>query len=139
MFFRRVRSQEPGYPERIEGLKSWGFAVTPQTDGSVIVRRDGCRARLRRGQDERPVVDEAGRDWEGETARLVDAGYQKFWVAPGGRRRPALADELKALHAFEEDLREALGLTSLYNTSLGTVNALHRYDRLRDRQDGASL
>jgi len=139
MFFRRVRPQEPGFPERIQGLKNWRFEVTSQPDGSVIVRRDGCRARLRRTQDDRAVVEQVGRDWEGETARLVDAGYQKFWMTADGRRRPALANELKALHAFEEDLREALGLTSLYNTSLGTVNALHRYDRLRDRQDGAPL
>ena len=45
----------------------------------------------------------------------------------------ARADQLKALHAFEEDLKEGLGLTSLYNTSLGTVSALHLYDRVVGR------
>jgi hypothetical protein len=139
MFFRRVRPREPDFAERIQALKDWGFQVVPQSDGSVLVFRDGCRARVRRGPGEVPQVDQVGRDLGGETARLVDAGYQKFWLTPGGRRRPALAEELKALHAFEEDLREALGLTSLYNTSLGTVNAYHRYDRLRDRQNGTSL
>jgi leucyl-tRNA synthetase len=42
--------------------------------------------------------------------------------------------QLKALHAFEEDLTEALGLESLYNTSLGTTNDFHVYDRLAGRE-----
>jgi len=69
-----------------------------------------------------------------EIAALVDGGYQKFWRA-GNRRVPALAQQLKALHDFEEDLREALGLESLYNTSLGTTNDLHVYDRLAGREN----
>ena len=32
-----------------------------------------------------------------------------------------------------DDLKEGLGLTSLYNTSLGTVSALHLYDRVVER------
>jgi len=63
---------------------------------------------------------------------LVDAGYQKFWRTPNGQCAPALADELRELHAFEQDLREALGLESWYNTSLGTVNDLHEYDRVKE-------
>jgi len=68
----------------------------------------------------------------GEIAALVDRGFQKFWRA-GDRSVPALAQQLKALHEFQEDLREALGLVSRYNTSLGTTNDLHLYDRLSDR------
>ena len=68
----------------------------------------------------------------GEIAALVDGGYQKFWRA-GGRNVPALAGQLEALHEFEEDLREGLGLESFYNTSLGTTNDLHLYDRLTGR------
>ncbi|MGC8795331.1 MAG: hypothetical protein ACP5U2_18305 [Bryobacteraceae bacterium] len=139
MFFRRTQPRQPSFEERIEGLKEWGFEVLPQPDGSVVVRRDGCQARVRRGDSDSPLVEQAGRQSGDETARLVDAGYQKFWMVPGGRRWPAVASELKALHAFEEDLREALGLTSLYNTSLGTVNAIHWYDRLQEREDGMPL
>jgi hypothetical protein len=66
----------------------------------------------------------------------VDAGFQKYWLAPSGARAAATAEQLKALHNFEEDLREALGLVSLYNESLGTVNGLHLYDRVKDRDLG---
>jgi len=137
MFFRRTRPREPGFEELIQRLGAWGFLVEPQSDGSVRVTRDGCAARVRQGTDGKPVMEQAGWVLDGQTARLVDGGFQKFWLAPGGRRQPALAAQLKALHSFEEDLREALGLVSFYNTSLGTVNALHLYDRLKCREDGA--
>jgi hypothetical protein len=65
-------------------------------------------------------------------ALLVDEGYQKFWDS-GERQIPALASHLQALHAFEEDLRAGLGLESLYNTSLGTINDVHNYDRVEGR------
>ena len=48
----------------------------------------------------------------------------------------ALASELKAVHAFQEDLREALGLVSLYNESLGTVSTEYLYDRVQGRDRG---
>ena len=50
-----------------------------------------------------------------------------------GREIPAQAAQLKALHAFDEDLREGLGVTSLYNLSLGTTCDDHLYDRVEDR------
>jgi len=68
-----------------------------------------------------------------EIALLVNEGYQMFLVTPSGKELPAQADQLKALHAFDEDLREGLGLTSLYNLSLGTVSDEHLYDRVTDR------
>ena len=71
-----------------------------------------------------------------ETGVLVDGGFQKFFRTPSGKEKPALAAELQALHDFEEDLREALGLESLYNQSLGTVSALYLYDRVQDRDRG---
>ena len=51
----------------------------------------------------------------GEIAALVDGGYQKFFRTPGGRKQPATAGELQALHDFEEDLKEVLGEESYYN------------------------
>jgi hypothetical protein len=38
----------------------------------------------------------------------------------------------------DEDLREGLGLTSLYNLSLGTTSEEHLYDRVVDRDKGAA-
>jgi len=40
---------------------------------------------------------------------------------------------LKALHSFSEELKEALGLPSVYNESLGTVSESYQYDRIVDR------
>ena len=48
----------------------------------------------------------------GEIGSLVDGGYQKFFRTPSGKTKPALASELKALHDFEEDLKEGLGQES---------------------------
>jgi hypothetical protein len=72
-----------------------------------------------------------------EIGALVDAGFQKFFQTPSGKRKPGLAEELKALHDFEEDLREGLGEESYYNQSLGTVSTFYLYDRLKDRDRGA--
>jgi len=68
-----------------------------------------------------------------EIGALVDGGFQKFFQTPSGAKKPALADELKALHDFEEDLKEALGQESYYNDSLGTVSTFYLYDRVKDR------
>ena len=71
-----------------------------------------------------------------EIGSLVDGGYQKFFRTPSGKTKPATAAELKAIHDFEEDLKEALGLESLYNESLGTVSTFYLYDRVKDRDHG---
>ena len=68
-----------------------------------------------------------------EIGLLVDEGYQKFFRTPKGRRVPALAEHLTALHDFQEDFREALGLVSLYNQGLGTTFDQHMYDRVEGR------
>jgi hypothetical protein len=68
----------------------------------------------------------------GEIAKLVDRGYQKF-LKTTKTEIAATADHLKALHSFTEELKEALGLNSLYNESLGTVSESYHYDRVKDR------
>ncbi len=71
-----------------------------------------------------------------EIGMLVDGGFQKFFRTPSGKTKPALAEELKALHDFEEDLKEGLGQQSYYNESLGTVSTFYLYDRVKDRDRG---
>ena len=66
----------------------------------------------------------------------MDGGFQKFFLTPHGTRKPALAHELKAVQEFQEDLREAMGLVSLYNESLGTVSNQYIYDRVEGRDKG---
>jgi hypothetical protein len=81
-------------------------------------------------------VSKAGLQAGGEVAELVDGGFQKFWRTPAGKSYPATAEQLRALHNFQEDLKEALGLVSLYNEGLGTTSASHLYDRVKDRDRG---
>jgi len=50
---------------------------------------------------------------------------------------PATAEHLKALQSFTEELKEALGLPSLYNESLGTVSEAYHYDRVEGRDKAA--
>ena len=132
MFFRRPKPHVPLFAERLEGLRAAGFAVSPAGDG-VRVTRGVCAVML---AGER-VSGRAGVLIGDEIGQLVDGGFQKFFRAPSGRTKPALAEELQGLHAFEEDLKEALGMESLYNQSLGTVSTYCHYDRLRGR-DGCS-
>ena len=70
----------------------------------------------------------------GEIAKLVNKGYQQFFKTTKSEIA-ATADRLKALHDFSEELKEALGLPSLYNESLGTVSENYHYDRLDGRED----
>lgn len=131
MLFRRKRPRTPTLEERLETLRSSGFRTTSQPDGRVQVSREACAATIEEAPDGGLRIQRAGRLSGDEMALLVDAGFQKFWQTSDGGRFPALAEQLQELHDFEEDLREALGLVSLYNTSLGTTNDLHLYDRLR--------
>ena len=59
-----------------------------------------------------------------------------FLETPSGKRTPATAEQLKALHEFEDDVKAALDLVNLYNTSLGTTTPKHMYDRVYKRDTG---
>jgi hypothetical protein len=137
MFFRRQHPQEITFDQRMEELRKAGFTVTPSGGARVTVSRDGCAAVLENLPGAPPrVVERAGILMAGKIGKLVDGGFQKFFLTPDGRKKPALAPELKAIHAFQEDLREALGMESLYNESLGTVSTEYLYDRVQDRDRG---
>lgn len=138
MFFRREKPHEPAFAERIEHLRKFGFTANPEGSSRVRLSRDGIAAIVQDGTGERPRVDRAGLVIGSEIGLLVNGGYQMFWKTPTGKRVPALATQLKALHNFEEDLKEGLGLTSLYNEGLGTTSDLHLYDRVEHRDEGPS-
>ena len=59
-------------------------------------------------------------------------GYQQV-LKTSKTEVAATADHLKALQQFSEELKEALGLPSLYNESLGTVSEAYQYDRVVGR------
>ena len=133
MFFRREKPKVYTFQDRISMLQQAGFKTEPEPGGGVRVTRQGCAAVVKEGANTAPVIAHPGVLMAKEIGLLVDVGYQKVWQTPSGRREAAQAIHLKALHAFDEDLREALGLTSLYNEGLGTTNDLHLYDRVKDR------
>jgi len=135
MFFRRERVKNPTFAERIENLRKAGLTVTPLAGGTERASRESCAVDLKE-VDGKVSAGSAGILMGGEIGALVDGGYQKFFRTPSGKNKPALADELKALHNFEEDLRASLGQESLYNESLGTVSTFYLYDRVQDRDAG---
>jgi len=136
MFFRREKAKVPTLQERLETLRSQGFAVESVPSGGTRVSRNGCAAILEDKGGPHPHVNKAGVIIGGELGFLVNGGYQMFFRTPSGRTQPAISTQLHALHSFEEDLKEALGLTSLYNESLGTTSDQHLYDRVVNRDDG---
>ena len=135
MFFRRERAKAPTFQDRVHALRAKGFSVD-ERPGAVRVTRDSCAADLNVSGNTIGVDGRAGILVGGEIAVLIDGGYQKFFRTPGGVKKPAAAQELVDLHNFEEDLRDALGLPSLYNESLGTVSTFYQYDRVQDRDRG---
>jgi len=133
MFFRREKPHMLSFSERIDQARSAGFQISAGTHGATRVSRAGIAADVGDSGDGMPDISNVGALIGNEIGPLVELGFQKIWQTASGNRLPATAVQLKALHAFTEDLREALGLTSLYNEGLGTVNQQHVYDRVVDR------
>jgi hypothetical protein len=135
MFFRREKPKVPSFDDHIDALKALNFASTPQGPGKVTVTRDGIAAVIEDIPGQLPRVNKAGLSTGQEIGLLVNGGYQMFWRTPTGQRVPATSIQLKALHEFQEDLKQGLGLVSLYNQGLGTTSDLHLYDRVEHRDD----
>jgi len=136
MFFRRPRVANPTFQERLGTLQSAGFTLAQQPGGATRAIRGVCAVDLKEDGGALQVENRAGILMNGEVGVLVDGGFQKFFLAPSGKKKPALAEELKALHEFEADLKELLGMQSLYNEGLGTVSTLYLYDRVENRDHG---
>jgi hypothetical protein len=138
MFFRNNKAHQSTFEERIANLKQFGFQSLVLSPGKARVTRDGCAAVVETIGDGKVKIGKAGILMGEEIGELVNLGYQMIVRTPSGLELPALAGHLKKLHAFDEDLREGLGLTSLYNLSLGTTSDEHLYDRVVDRDKGAA-
>ncbi|MGH9694102.1 MAG: hypothetical protein ACRD5Z_08180, partial [Bryobacteraceae bacterium] len=122
MFFRRPRPHIPSFSERVERLKQAGFRAETLPDGRVRIGKHGIAAVI-----DNKGMEKAGGLVGGEIGVLLNRGYQMFLETPSGKRFPATADQLKALHEFEADVKEELDLVNLYNTSLGTTSRRHLY------------
>jgi hypothetical protein len=136
MFFRRATPQKLNFDDRLQQLRAAGFTVEPGASGAVKVARGETALEIRETAGAVECTAPAGVVMGDEIGSLVDGGYQKFFRTPTGRSLPATADELKAIHTFEEDVKDALGLQSWYNQSLGTVSTYYLYDRVKDRDAG---
>jgi hypothetical protein len=136
MFFRRTRPKIPTFSERVDLLRNAGFTTENMPDGRVRVSKHGVAAVIGDEGKNQPAIEKAGFLVGSDLATLLNAGYQMFLEMPNGKRIAATARELKSLHEFEEDVKEALGLQSLYNTSLGTTTRKHMYDRVFKRDSG---
>jgi hypothetical protein len=137
MFFRRERAKELTFEERVERIRKASFRADAEP-GSRRVRviRDGYATVLEFADGMPHVIEGPGILMDGEIGVLTDSGFQKFFLTRTGKRKPALASELRMLHDFQEDLNEAVGEISLYNEALGTVSTLYLYDRVKDRDRG---
>ena len=137
MFFRRERPKHLTFENHISAARAAGFRTESIGGGKTRIDRKGIAVVMQPGPDGIPQVTErAGVVMGKEIGTLTDGGFQKFFTTPSGKRKPAQAEELKEIHNFQEDLREALGLTTLYNESLGTVSNLYLYDRVEGRDVG---
>lgn len=137
MFFRRERPKHLTFEDHLTAARKAGFRTDSSGAGKTRIERNGIAAVFEPGEDEIPrAVERAGVVMGNEIGTLTDGGFQKFFTTPSGKRKPALAEELKEIQNFQEDLREALNLTSLYNESLGTVSNLYIYDRVEGRDSG---
>src|SRR3984885_2521642 len=116
------------------------FDVAPAQDGAkrtpnaVQVRKYGCAAEIAAAPDATvEILARPGWLLNGEIARLLDRGYQKF-LKTSKMEIPATADHLRAIHEFTEELNEAIGGTTLYNEALGTTSNVYNYDRVQGRE-----
>ena len=129
----------PTFDEVLATLGGERFDVSPAAEGSnraagaYRVSKNGCAAEIAPSHEKDApvrVLTKAGWVLGGEIARLVDRGYQKFFKT-SKLEVPATADHLRALHGFEDELKEALGAMVLYNEALGTTSDRYDYDRLK--------
>jgi hypothetical protein len=129
------KSRLLNFDQTLDLLRNQGFEVKPLEQGRALVAKYGAAAVLAPGKDT-PVAFAVrpGLVVQGEVARLVDRGYQKF-IKSSKYELPATAAQLHAIHAFGEELKELAGGISLYNESLGTTSDSYLYDRVDGREE----
>jgi hypothetical protein len=120
------------------GSQKFDVAGAPEGAGKRAgvrrVSKLGCAAEIAPGTDAPvAIVHKPGWVLGGEISRLLDRGYQKF-LKTSKLEIPATAEHLRAIHSFNEQLKEAVGAMSLYNESLGTTSDRYMYDRVAGRE-----
>src|SRR6201993_1316690 len=127
--------EQKTFEDAVNYLREHAFDVleAPGTNGRVFVKKYNVSAAIQKTEDGGvKIFAYPGYLVGTEISKLVNKGYQQF-LKTSKTEVPATADHLKALHSFSEELKEGLGLPSLYNESLGTVSESYQYDRIVDR------
>jgi hypothetical protein len=128
------------YEDALSWLRDHGFDLldAPGMQGRVFLKKYNCSAAIQKnGDDGVKIFAYPGYLIGSEISKLVNRGYQQF-LKTSKTEVPATADHLKALQQFTEEMKEGLGLPSLYNESLGTVSEAYQYDRVEDRDKAAT-
>lgn len=130
-----TKVEQRSYDDAVTWLRDHGFDLleAPGTQNRVFLKKYNSSAAIQKTEDGGvKIFAYPGYLVGSEISKLVNRGYQQF-LKTSKTEVPATADHLKALHQFTEELKEALGLPSLYNESLGTVSESYQYDRIVDR------
>jgi hypothetical protein len=130
-----TKVEQRTYEDAVQWLRDHGFDLieAPGTQGRVFLRKYNVSAAIQKdGDDGVKIFAYPGYLISGEISKLINRGYQQV-LKTSKTEVAATADHLKALQQFSEELKEALGLPSLYNESLGTVSEAYQYDRIKDR------
>jgi len=135
-----TQSFPAGLPERLRAAGFECTSVSSSPERLRVMKHNSAALFERQADNAFRLAQPPGYVFKGEIGRLWDAGYQKFWlIGPATDepfnepRRPALAEQLQALHAFSEELKSVLGVPSFYNESIGTTSEVTAYDRLKGR------
>src|SRR6202142_2111159 len=132
-----AKVEEKTYEEAVNWLREHGFDLieAPGAQTRVFLRKYNCSCAIQKTEDGGvKIFAYPGYLIGSEISKLVNRGYQQFLMT-SKTEVPATAEHLKALQQFSEELKEALGLPSLYNESLGTVSDSYQYDRVKDRDE----
>ena len=132
-----TKVEERTYEDAVNWLRDHGFDLieAPGTPGRVFLRKYNVSSAIQKNGDAGvKIFAYPGYLIGSEISKLVNKGYQQF-LKTSKTEVPATADHLKALQQFTEELKEGLGLPSLYNESLGTVSESYHYDRVKDRDE----
>ena len=130
-----TKVEQRTYDEAVQWLRDNGFDLieAPGTQGRVFLRKYNVSAAIQKDGDMGvKIFAYPGYLIGSEISKLINRGYQQV-LKTTKTEVAATADHLKALQQFSEELKEALGLPSLYNESLGTVSEAYQYDRIKDR------
>jgi hypothetical protein len=130
-----TKVEQRTFEDAVQWLRDHGFDLieAPGTQGRVFLKKYNVSAAIQKdGDDGVKIFAYPGYLINREISKLINRGYQQV-LKTSKTEVAATADHLKALQQFTEELKEALGLPSLYNESLGTVSEAYQYDRIENR------